>query len=211
MTIEAFGLYCDREHVPHLIMLRAPLLSCHMRTPVMTKRSGRNPDRNTSTPKISSTTTMGTSHPALGSRGRKNRAGQPELALEPRRVEHLARHDAAARAGSDALEHAVVVGITRGQRGGGKVVAQRHRRQIDVAGVGHGDLVEGDAVALGLGHVLDARQVDIALERVHQRWLQAFRSHQIQRFDPEVFEVAARGVDQRQRSHGGGAFAGFYP
>ena len=42
---------------------------------------------------------------------------------------------------------------------------------------------------------LDAGEVDIALERVHQARPQSFGNHQIECFDTEVFEVGASGVE----------------
>ena len=72
----------------------------------------------------------------------------------------------------------------------------RHRDGLATAAVvGHGEHAKRDALALSLEQRLDSLQVDIALERIDQRWLQTFRDHQIDRLDADVFQVRAGRIE----------------
>ncbi len=83
-----------------------------------------------------------------------------------------------------------------------------HGHRLTAAGVvGHGHHAKGDALALGLEQRLDPLQINIALERVDQRRLQAFGNDQIHGLDADVFQVGAGRVEMRVIGHQVALFA----
>ena len=72
----------------------------------------------------------------------------------------------------------------------------RERHRLAPAGVvGDRHHHERHAIAVGIEQTFEAGQVDVALERVHDRGLPAFRHHEVARLGPFDLDVRARRVE----------------
>ena len=79
------------------------------------------------------------------------------------------------------------------QLGIGAYIGHRHRLATARV-VGDRDHAKRNAIALLFEQPFSPRQVNVALERVNQRGLQALSNHQVQRINAKVFQIGAGGV-----------------